>query len=162
MRSFYKLIAIAVVIVIGGFSLGMWRVHSGIDRSPVQRGKDIAATEQKQEQETYPKRATEDFRAATGGETRGQSAVPQTVPQVEQETYPRKIRDVFQAATDETASREQLQEGMTALRDEATRLQGNGRQDEAMDLEAKAMELDARERASEAETREREGEPQNR
>jgi len=136
----FKLIAIAVVVVLCVMSLVMWRM---IDKPTVQRGQDIAQTRHGGNS-SFPMTETKQ-------EPRDQASffIP-LAPREEKEKYPEKVTEAVLVGKDKTASREQLEGGMTTLRDEARKYRENGRVQEAMDLETRAMELEAKRMTLEA------------
>ncbi len=136
----HKLIAITVVVVLCAISLVMWRA---MDKPTVQRGQDMAQTRQGGNS-PFPN-------AEARQESRDQASFFITfAPREEKEKYPEKVTEAVQVGKDNTASREQLEGGMTTLRDEARKYRENGRVQEAMDLETRAMELEAKRMTLEA------------
>ena len=151
----YKLITIAVVIGLCGFILVIWRV---IDKPSVQRGKDIVQTRQAGNP-LFPMFSTTETKQEPGDQA--SFFIPQGVPQEEQARYPEKVTEALQVAKEGTATREQLQDGMTSLREEATKRRENGKGNEAMELEDRAIQLEVKEMELKARAMERERESQN-
>lgn len=136
----HKLIAIATAIGLCGLILVMW-MWRVIDRPSVPGSKDLVqAREGGSPLSTF-------FTLETKQEGRDQASffIPQAEPREQKERYPKKVEETLQAAKEGTASSEQLQEGMTSLREEAKNRREGGRANEAMEFESKAIQLEAKE-----------------
>ena len=133
MKRFYKTLTFAAILSLCGILLVLWSVvNPEMDKTLVQRGKDTIQTRQAGYQL---------FTMFSFMETKQESHDRATVSQV---IYPIHVEQAIQIASDGRASKEQMQDGITVIRNEAAKLHESGKEDEAMGLEIKAIEIEAK------------------